>query len=163
MDSLPCPVQGLWLSHYSKDSMTHQGNQMCRCTLVCKLTHKHTHSIQVPSTHHSSHQPEQSKLDRRGAFIPSFVFMFSFPGIAPVSVQSKDPTPSHFCAGDVYMQHMFLNSHTHGSQAPKNTVGPLHTGPIEKREKKREFFSPQNFILCLRKLPKKALSKPICS
>lgn len=49
MDSLPCPVQVLWFSDYSKDSTMHQGNQMCLCTVVCKLTHKHTHVIQAPS------------------------------------------------------------------------------------------------------------------
>jgi len=45
-------------------------------------TSANTHTMKVPNLL-VQHQPEQSAWDRRGAFLLSFVLMFSFPGTAP--------------------------------------------------------------------------------
>lgn len=162
MDSLPsCPVQGLWLSDYGNDSTTHQGNQMCLCTLVCKLTYKHiyTHVLSKhPACQFTSARTEWA--GQKKCLHPHFFLIFFLPGIAPVLVQRKDSTSSHFYAGDVYMQHVPQQPHTWISST-QNIAGPLHTGPIQKWEKKHNFFFTSKFHPVPEKTPKKALPKPI--
>lgn len=164
MDSLPCPVQGLWLSDYSKDSTMHQRNQMCLCTLVCKLTHE---NIQAHLLSKHPALPVHISRNRisRTEEVPSLpVFSSCFLSQEQLQSQSRARIPPHH----ISVQEMCTCS-TCSSTAthmdPKHPKIQLVLSTLaQQRTRKRSmiFFPPQNFILCLRKLPKKALSKPIC-
>lgn len=113
---------------------------MCLWTVVRKLTH--THYWKYPTYRF---RISQNRVSATEEVLSSPVLSWCFLSQEQLQPGSRARIPPHFCAGNAYVLHMFLNSHmlgsdTHGSQAPKNTVGPHHTGPIEGKKKSVNFF-----------------------
>lgn len=81
-----------------------------------KLRHKHTHTCYLSTQHASSHQPEKSKWDRRGAFTPHFFFFFfdvSFPrNSSSLSPEQRFHPITFLCRRCVHAAHVPQQPHT---------------------------------------------------